>query len=105
VPQLTGGVADDPIGVGSGIALENSRVPGAAAPDPASMGSPPLFSTTLRPARTRQDLPCASAGNPAPRVRAIMACPLRARPAGQHRGAHSHSRTGPIHRLTRRQAG
>jgi hypothetical protein len=42
--------------------LENSRAPGPAVPDSASIGSPPLVCTTLRLTRTRQDLPCTSAG-------------------------------------------
>ena len=46
--------------------VELSRTPGAAAPDPAAYGlSPPLFQPSL-PTRTRQDLSCTSAGNPAP---------------------------------------
>ena len=40
--------------------------------------SPRCF-TPYRPTRTRQNLPCTSAGSPAPRVRSSGSCPLRAR--------------------------
>jgi hypothetical protein len=49
--------------------LENCRTPGAAAPDPASMGSPPLFFHHPAACAARGRIfPAPARGNPAPRV-------------------------------------
>ena len=46
---------------------------GAAAPDPRVWLRSPRFFTPYRPTRTRQDLPCTSAGNPHPEFGSIQA--------------------------------
>src|ERR1700733_8608619 len=57
-----------------------SRAPGACRPGPRCVWASvaPAVSPPHRPTRPRQDLPCTSAGNPAPRVRSFKACPQRA---------------------------
>ena len=69
--------------------LDNFLHPGARHPGPRYLWARrPCFSTTLRPTRTRQDLPCTSAGNPALRIRAISG-PLTPVHCGQTRVSRS----------------